>query len=100
MMRNRRTLIWLVVVNVLLLGALVLSVLTEPSPAMAQPAAGRSGDFVMVAGTVTGGNEQAVYLLDLRSARLATIVARSAEQELQIVDIRDLQQDAQLRLRR
>ncbi len=100
MMRNRRTLIWLVAVNVLLLGALALSVLTEPTPAFGQAAAGRRGDFVMVAGTVSSGSEQAIYLLDLRSARLATVVAKSAEQELQIVDIRELQQDAQLRLRR
>lgn len=97
---NRRLLASLVVLNVLLLGALALSVLTTPTPAMAQATAGRRGDFVMVAGDTSTGREQAVYLLDLRSARLATMVVKSADAELRVIDVRELEDDAQLRLRR
>lgn len=96
---NHRMLATLIAANVLLLGGLVLSVLTEP--AHGQAAAGRRGDFVMVAGTGSGrGNQQVVYLLDMRSSRMAALLVSSSDQRFQVLDVRELEQDTQLRMRR
>ncbi len=95
---NHRMLVTLIVVNVLLLGGLLLSVLTEPAHGQAAP--GRRGDFVMVAGMGSGRSQQVVYLLDMRSSRMAALLVTSSDQRFQVLDIRDLEQDTQLRMRR
>jgi hypothetical protein len=95
---NHRMLVTLIVANVVLLGGLLLSVLTEPVHGQVT---GRRGDFVMVAGTAAGrSNQQVAYLLDLRSNRMAALLVTTGDSQIQVLDIRDLEQDAQLRMRR
>jgi hypothetical protein len=91
-MTRQAVLVLLVGLNLLLLGAIVLSVYTPPA-AYGQAAAGRAGDYLLVSGRIAP-NHNAVYLFDLRN-RLLHVFRASQGQPLTILptDTRDLSRD-------
>ncbi|MCC7147012.1 MAG: hypothetical protein IT443_11255 [Phycisphaeraceae bacterium] len=99
---KRNSLVSLVVLNVLLLGGLVMTILTAGQPVSAQTAGavGRYGDYAMVAATPSTGSEQVVYIVNLRTSDMVALTYRSAKNELQVIDQRNLAQDAGSRPRR
>jgi len=95
---NRKTLAALVAVNVVLLGFLLLSVLTGGQPAYAQvEAPGRGGDYVMLAGDLSSRTQQAVYIIDQRSAQVLTLLFTSTTRRLELIGSRDLSEIATAR---
>ncbi len=96
---NKRLMNGLIAVNALLLVALVVVGWT-PQPVAAQ--FGMRGDYTMIAGNVTGRKGQAaIYLLDLKSQRMAAVVFDSRTKKLETIAGRvvskDLQQAGQSR---
>ncbi len=80
---NRRSLGALVAINAILLAALVVVSLSA-APAIAQ--FGLRGDYVMVAGDVTGRSDQeAVYILDLKSQKMITLLFDTRTNKLEPV---------------
>jgi hypothetical protein len=90
-MSKRSVLVLLVGLNLVLLGALILSVYSPPA-AYAQ-APGRSGDYLLVSGRVQAAYD-AVYLFDLRN-RLLHVFRAGPGQPINVfpVDTRDLSRD-------
>ncbi len=70
----KTTAIWsLLALNVILL-LLFLVRSTGEAPALAQMSAARPGDYLMIPGEVTGGNNSVVYILDQTSRSLSALV--------------------------
>jgi len=82
-MMNRHSLGALLALNVVLLVTLAIVSLT------AQPAAaqfGMRGDYIMIAGEVAArSNQAAVYILDLKSQKMAAIMFDSRSKKLQAI---------------
>lgn len=88
---NARSLAALVAINVALLAALVVSLVT-PEPAQAQFAAG--GQYLMIAGAAPNRSGQSlVYIVDVRTGRMISVLYTSANNELEFVAARDIGQD-------
>jgi len=89
---NRRSIAALIAVNVVLLIA-VLVVTTAPQPAQGQ--IGLTGaEYIMVSGPVTGRNQQdAVYLIELRTARMVGFFFNGSDRSLQMIDAVDMTPD-------
>jgi hypothetical protein len=84
---NAKTLRALIALNVALLVGLLLTVMT-PRPAMAQLA---RAEYIMVAGAVTGRTQQnAVYVVDLSSARIVAFMFNGSNKQLEIVGAAEL----------
>ena len=91
---NKRSISALVALNVVLFAALVVVSLT-PQPAQAQFVP--RGEFAMIAGSVTGrANQKAIYLVDVKSARMIALMFRSSDNKFELIGSRDIAQDAGL----
>ncbi len=90
-MSRQSVLVLLVGLNLLLLGAIILSVYTPPA-ALAQ-APGRSADYLLVSGRIQVEHD-AVYLFDLRN-RLLHVFRAVPGQPINVipVDTRELARD-------
>ncbi|MEX0775738.1 MAG: hypothetical protein WD042_08510 [Phycisphaeraceae bacterium] len=92
---NKQSLGALIALNVVLLLALLVVTFTGAQPAQAQLGGG-PGPFLMIAGEVTGRQNQAVvYITDLKSARVVAMIFNSSNNELTTLDFRDLATDVQ-----
>lgn len=89
-MPHRRTIVPLILVNALLLAALGA---TRWSPAAAAQSRAR-GSYMMVAGSVEGGDPEIVWLLDQTNEELVAVVWNSERGELVGLGYRDLGVDA------
>lgn len=88
---NKRTLNTLMSLNVLLVVAMGVVWLLKPQPASAQ--FGLRSDYVMIAGDVTGRDQAAVYILDLKSQRMASVIFDSRNKKLDVVAGREVAND-------
>jgi len=92
---NKRSLGVLVVINFVLLSGLAVTFLAGQR---AQAQFGLQGDYMMIAGEVTGRAQQAaVYILDLKSQRMATVMFDSRNQRLQLIAGRNVSNDLEAR---
>ena len=90
--RLKRALSALIALNVVLLLALAVVNLL-PTEAQAQGLA-PGGDYIMIAGQVKGRNQQdAVYIVELRSAQVAAVMYNSNSDQLEVIATRDLTND-------
>jgi len=90
---NKQSLSALVVLNVVLLVALLVVTLSPP-PAQAQ--LGGRGDYVMIAGQVVGLQDRAlIYLLELKTLRLAAVTFDTRNNRLDIIAGKELAPDMQ-----
>jgi hypothetical protein len=88
---NRQTLAALVVLNVVLLVALVVMSIAPP-PVQAQGFA--RAQYVMVAGRVTGREQQdAVFVIELNTGRLAALFFNASNNNLEILGGREMLTD-------
>lgn len=88
---SRRSLSMLVVLNAVLLAALSVTVFSPPASAQL----GGGNNFTMIAGEVSGRNSQdAVYIIDLNSSRMAAIMFNSANGQIDVLDGRVVSEDA------
>ena len=95
---SKRSVGALLVINVVLLTALaVVSLTTQP----AQAQLGMRGDYAMIAGQVQGNaNVSVVYILDLKSQRIAAITFDSRTKKLQTIAGREVQNDLRAKIGR
>ena len=92
---NKRTLGALIALNLVLLVALAVVNFTS-QPVHGQGFAGGGGDYVMLAGSVTWrSDQQMVYIIELRSAKMVAVMFNSNTNELELIDWRDVTADAQ-----
>jgi len=91
---NKQSIGMLLGLNVVLLIALALTTLTV-TPAVAQ--FGQRGNYVMISGEATGRETAAVYLLDLKSQKMAAVMFDSRNKRLQFIAGRDVTNDMQAR---
>ncbi len=90
---NKRSLAGLILINAVLLASLVVTAFS-PKEAQAQFGGG-GGQYLMIAGDVTGrSSQQAVYIIDMRSSRVAAIMFNGSNNSLEIIAGRDVRQDA------
>lgn len=91
---NKRSLAGLIVINAVLLASLVVAAFS-PAPAQAQFAGSSGGQYLMIAGNVTGRESQAgVYIIDMRTARIAAIMFNGSNNKLEIIAGRNAAEDA------
>ena len=84
-----------IAVNVALLVALLVVLVLPGRPAEAQRGRGR-GDYIMVAGRVKGRTNQAgIYIMDLKSYRIAAVLFDSRNQRLETIAGRNMTEDLQ-----
>jgi len=84
---NQHTLRALVVLNVMLLAAIAV-VGFAPSPAQAQ--FGSRANYLMIAGETTANPQQAtIYVIELSSARIASMIFNSNNNQLTVLGARD-----------
>jgi len=89
---NRRSLAGLILINAVLLASLVVAAFS-PQPASAQFGGG-GGDYLMIAGNVTGRDAQAaVYIIDMRSGRVAAIMFNGSNNTLELIAGRNVSDD-------
>lgn len=89
---NRNSLGALVALNVVLLMALIIVSLT-PATTHAQ-LGGAGGQYVMLAGEVTGQkNMNAIYITELSSAKMIVVMFNGGNEKLDVIAGRDLKQD-------
>ncbi len=89
---NKQSLGALIVLNVVLLAALVVAMLTPPR-AQALGLGGRQ--YTMVAGAVTGRKDvSAIYIIDLSTSRLIALTFNTADGSITSAGGRDLVADA------
>jgi len=92
---NMRSLGALIVLNLVLLLAATLLVVT-PRPAAAQ-GLGRA-QYIMVSGEVAGrSGQQAIYVIELASSRVATVFFNSSNNTLEEVALYDMLPDLEAR---
>jgi len=90
---NHRSLASLIVINAVLLAALVVTVFS-PAPAKAQ-FGGTGGQYMMIAGDVTGRDAQAaIYIIDMQTSRVVAVMFNGSNNTLEFVAGRDISQDA------
>jgi hypothetical protein len=89
---NKQALAVLVLVNVMLLALLSLVVLT-PEPAQAQRLGGAGGEYAMVAGDVNGRQQDAVYIVNLRTSAVAALMFNSGTGEFEPIARRLISDD-------
>ncbi len=90
---TQRSLAGLILINAVLLASLVVAAFS-PEPAQAQLGGG-GGQYLMIAGNVTGRDSQAaVYIIELRSGRIAAIMFNGSNNNLEIVAGRNVSEDA------
>lgn len=88
-----RSLAALVALNVALLAGLVVTLFT-PEPAQAQFGGGTQ--YLMLAGQTRGQNDAAlIYILDVRSAAMISVVYNSGSKDLEFVASRGMANDIQ-----
>jgi hypothetical protein len=89
---NRRSLAGLILINAVLLASLVVAGFS-PQPAAAQFGTG-GGEYLMIAGDVTGRNSQAaVYIIDMRSGNVAAIMFNGSNNTLEFIAGRNVSED-------
>ena len=89
---NRRSLAGLILINAVLLASLVVAAFS-PEPASAQ-FGGAGGQYLMIAGNVTGRDSQAaVYVIDMRSGRVAAILFNGSNNSLEFIAGRNVSED-------
>ncbi len=89
---NRRSLAGLILINAVLLASLVVAAFS-PEPAAAQFGSG-GGEYLMIAGDVTGRDAQAaVYIIDMRSGRVAAILFNGSNNTLELIAGRNVSDD-------
>lgn len=87
---TKRTLSMLVLINAVLLAA--VSAALWPQPAQAQ--LGIGGQYQMIAGEVTGRNDQAaIWIIDRRTQRIAALLFNGANQKLDVIAGREITND-------
>lgn len=88
---NARSLAALVLMNVVLLAALVVTVFS-PRPAEAQFGGGHQ--YMMISGEIGGRQGQAaIYIIDMRTSRAVAATFNSANRKFEIVGTRALAND-------
>lgn len=89
---NKNSLGALVLLNLVLLAALLVVTFTPPQTAEAQ-VRGR-GDYLMIAGSVTGRNDlKVVYIMEIKSLKLAAITVNTQNNKIDEVAGRQLAPD-------
>ncbi len=91
---NKRSLGLLCAINLALLVTLAVITFTS-QPAVAQ--FGLRGDYAMIAGQVTGREPAAVYILDLKSQRMASVIFDSRNNRLEVIAGREVSNDLRAR---
>ncbi len=82
---NQRSLAALIALNVVLLAALAVTVLS-PQPAAAQPRT-RPGEYLMISGSSPGRQQQdLIYILELKTTRMAVLIYNSANDSITELD--------------
>lgn len=88
---TQRSLAVLIVLNLLLLGALTVT-LSSPTPAQAQ--FGTRSQFTMISGAATGReNQDVIYIVDLASSRVAPIFYNSSNKKFEFFAGRTISED-------
>jgi hypothetical protein len=88
---TQRSLAVLIVLNLILLAALSVTVVS-PTPASAQ--FGARSQFTMIAGAATGRSGQSViYIVDLASSRIAPIFYNSSSKKFEFFTGRTISED-------
>ena len=82
----------LIVMNAVLL-AVFVSRMTKSNTAMAQAAAGRPGDYLMIPGQVVGGVNEVVFVVDQSSHKLAAISYDDSSKNVVNFAPRDMDRD-------
>jgi len=94
---NQRSLAALIVLNLALLAAIVVTTLA-PTPAQAQFRAGTS--YLMIAGEVTGRSQQAgVYIFNLSTGEVLSLLYNTSNDRIDTYPVRNVGQDATRPLR-
>lgn len=91
-MINPRSWKALLALNVVLLLALILTVLSPPSvQAQQRP---RPGEYLLIAGDITGlSGKSAVYIIELRTSRLLALFYNRDTRRIEVIDSRLLDED-------
>ncbi len=91
---NRRTLGGLIVLNIALVAVLAIITIL-PSPAQAQFAGGRPGDYMMIA-TVTPGrpNYETVVITDVNNSAMLSLYYHVSRKQFVPIGYRDISADA------
>jgi len=90
---NRRSLRALIVLNAVLLAAVTV-VSFSPSPAQAQ--FGNRANYLMIAGdTRTNPRQQTVYVMEVNTGRIASMMFNSKNEQLTVLGARDAGADFQ-----
>jgi len=88
---NPRSLAALVLLNVVLLAALIVTTFS-PQPAEAQ--LGGGGQYLMIAGkSAQRENQAVVYVLNVRTSQIAALLYSSSDNRVEAIDGRDIRQD-------
>lgn len=83
----------LVILNVTLAVALAgVLIHRGMQPAQAQ-FGGAGGQYTMVAGDINGRTQQGVYIFELNSGRLVSLLFNGARREFEVIDGRDVRSD-------
>ena len=91
---NKRSLAGLILINAVLLASLVVTAFS-PAPAQAQ-FGGSGGQYLMIAGDVTGRSQQAaVYIIDMQSGKVVAVFFNGSNNSLEFVAGRDVRKDAE-----
>jgi len=91
---NKRSLAGLILINAVLLASLVVTAFS-PAPAQAQ-FGGAGGQYLMIAGDVTGRSQQAaVYIIDMQSGKVVAVFFNGSNNSLEFVAGRDVRKDAE-----
>lgn len=91
---NKRSLAGLILINAVLLASLVVTAFS-PAPAQAQ-FGGSGGQYLMIAGDVTGRSSQAaVYIIDMQSGKVVAVMFNGSNNTLEFIAGRDVSQDAE-----
>jgi hypothetical protein len=88
---NKRSLGALVALNIALLVALAVVALV-PQPAAAQAGFVRS-QYITVAGDASGRQEQAIYVIEINTGKIAALIYNSGNKSLDAIDGRSILDD-------
>jgi len=89
---TKRSLAGLILINAVLLASLVVTSFS-PQPAQAQFGSA-GGQYLMIAGTVTGRkNQAAVYITDIQSGRVVAVMFNGSNNTLDFIAGRDVSKD-------
>ncbi len=89
---TRKSLAGLILINAVLLASLIVTAFS-PAPAKAQ--FGGGGQYLMIAGDVTGRDSQAaVYIIEITSGRVAAVMFNGSSNKLEVIAGRNVSEDA------